>query len=116
METQLKFQPGARVDADEWSTVGKKITDAASISAIRNLLNAHGGPVLLEHRYLRGARSPDHFVFHDFDDLIEYLNANARAGDNIYVWNLEAFLRGAQPLAYGKCPDGDGAVPRKGAY
>jgi len=116
MELQLKFQPSARVDTDEWSTDGKKITDSTSITAIRHLLINRGGPVLLEHRYLRGGRSPDHFVFHDFDDLIEYLGANARAGDNIYVWNLESFLREAQPLAHGKCPDADGAVPRKGAY
>ena len=116
METQLKFAPGTRVDVDEWPTDGRKITDAASMSAIKQLLNNHGGPVLLEHRYLRAAHSPDHFVFHDFEDLIDYLSANARAGDNIYVWNLESFLRDAEPLAYGKCPDADGAVPRRGAY
>jgi len=116
MESQLKFRPGARVDTDEWSTDGKKITDPATLSALGHLLNNHGGPVLLEHRYLRGARSPDHFVFHDFDDLIEYLTTNARAGDNIFVWNLQSFLKDAQPLAHGKCPDADGTVPRKGAY
>jgi hypothetical protein len=101
---------------DEWTTDGKKITDEASMTAIRDVLNNHGGPLLLEHRYLRGGHSPDHFVFHCFEDLIEYLTANARAGDNIYVWSLEAFLRDAQPLTHGKCPDVDGAVPRKGAY
>ena len=116
METQLKFAPGTRVEVDEWTTDGRKITDAASMSAIKQLLNNHSGPVLLEHRYLRAARSPDHFVFHDFEDLIDYLSANAHAGDNIYVWNLESFLRDAEPLAYGKCPDADGAVPRRGAY
>ena len=116
MQPQLKFRPGTRVASDEWTTDGKKITDPSCIAAIRELLNNHGGPVLLEHRYLRGARSPDHFVFHSYDDLVEYLNESARAGDNIYVWNLESFLKDAQPLAHGKCPDADGAVPTKGAY
>jgi hypothetical protein len=116
METPINFKVGNRVEADEWSADGRKITDAACLSAMRQLLNSHGGPVLLEHRYLRGARGPDHFVFHAFEDLVEYLSENARAGDNIYVWNLESFLRDAQPLAHGKCPDADGAVPRKGAY
>jgi hypothetical protein len=116
MEPQLTFKPGTRIEIDEWSTDGKKITDPTSISAIRAVLNNHGGPVLLEHRYLRGARGPDHFVFHDFEDLTTYLVENARAGDNIYVWNLESLLRDSQPLTHGKCPDADGAVPRKGPY
>ena len=116
MNHQLNFRPGTRVATDEWTTDGRKITDSESISAIRDLLNNHGGPVLLEHRYLRGGRGPDHFVFHSFDDVVEYLTDNARAGDNIYVWNIEEFLRDAKPLAHGKCPDADGAVPKKGAY
>ena len=116
MDRLLTFKPGARVDADDWSVDGRKITDPDLLGAIEKLLSGNGGPVLLEHRYLRGAHSPDHFVFHDFEDLLAYLSRNARAGDNIYVWNLESFLRDAQPLAYGKCPDADGAVPKKGAY
>ena len=116
MDRPLTFKPGARVDADEWSVDGRKITDPDSLAAIRDLLNTGGGPVLLEHRYLRGAHSPDNHVFQDFEDLVAYLGENARAGDNIYVWNLESFIRDAQPLAYGKCPDADGAVPKKGVY
>jgi len=116
MDLPRTFKPGTRVDADDWSVHGVKITAPASLEAIRKVLNEHSGPVLLEHRFLRGARGPDHLVFNDFEDLIEYLVENARAGDNIYVWNLESFLRDAPPLAHGKCPDSDGAVPNGGPY
>ena len=116
MDLYPNFKPGTRVEIDEWSTDGKKITDPMCIAAIREVLNNHHGPVLIEHSYLRGARSPDHFVFHCFEDLMEYLGENARAGDDIRVWNLESFVRDTQPIAHGKCPDSDGAVPRKGPY
>jgi hypothetical protein len=115
MDRPLTFKPGTRVDADQWTLDGRKITDPPCLAAIHDLLKENG-PVLLEHRYLRGGRGPDHFVFHDFEDLTTYLTENARAGDNIYVWNLSVFIRDAEPLAYGKCPDADGAVPEKGAY
>ncbi len=115
MDPLLTFKPGTRVESDEWVLEGKKITDPACLSAIRELLR-EDGPVLLEDRYLRGACAPDHFVFSDFEDLTTYLTEKARAGDNIYVWNLSDFIRDAQPLAYGKCPDVDGAVPKRGPY
>lgn len=116
MERTLTFKPGTRTEADEWSTDGQKITDPNRLGAVRELLEANGGPVLVEHRHLRGGCGPDHVVFHDFEDLTTYLSTNARAGDNIYVWNLESFLRDTEPLAHGKCPDADGAVPKKGPY
>jgi hypothetical protein len=115
MHPVLAFKPGTRVDADEWALDGKKITEPTCLAAIHDVLK-EDGPVLLEHRYLRGARAPDHIVFDDFEALTTYLSENARAGDNVYVWNLSAFIRDAQPLAYGKCPDADGAVPKKGPY
>lgn len=72
MKLPRTFKPGTRVDADDWSVHGVKITAPAFLEAIRKVLNEHSGPVLLEHRFLRGARGPDHVVFNDFEDLVEY--------------------------------------------
>jgi hypothetical protein len=55
-------------------------------------------------------------VFEDYEDFIAYLTENARAGDKISVWSLWPFMRDTPPLAHGKCPSEDGAVPNKGPY
>jgi len=50
------------------------------------------------------------------ENSLAYLTEHARAGDEISVWSLWPFIRDTPPLAHGKCPAEDGAVPRKGAY
>jgi hypothetical protein len=74
------------------------------------------GPVLVQHKFLRGGCGPHTAVFDDYDELVAYLLEHARAGDAISVWSLWPFMRDTPPLAYGKCPAEDGAVPKKGAY
>ena len=111
----MKFKPGYRVEADEWTCDGEKISDSSKLAAIKNVLEKDG-PVLVEHRFLRGARAPHTVVFNDYEDFVEYLTAEARAGDNISIWSLWPFMRDTPPLAFGKCPAEDGAVPKKGAY
>ncbi|GEP43897.1 hypothetical protein [Brevifollis gellanilyticus] len=111
----MKFKPGCRTEADEWSCDGEKISDPEKLEAIRQVVNKDG-PVLLEHKFLRGGRGPHTRVFDDYEDLIEYLIAEARAGDKISVWSLWTFMRDTPPLAFGKCPAEDGAVPKHGPY
>ena len=111
----MTFKPGYRVEADEWICDGEKISDPAKLATIKKLLEKDG-PVLVEHKFLRGARAPHSVVFDDYEDFIEYLTAEARAGDKISVWSLRPFMRDTPPLAFGKCPAEDGAVPKKGAY
>jgi hypothetical protein len=113
--SELRFKPGYRVEADEWTCEGEKISTPEKLASIRAILKKDG-PILVRHAFLRGARSPHQVVFEDYEDFIEYLNEHARSGDKISVWSLWPFMRDTPPLAYGKCPSDDGAVPRKGPY
>jgi hypothetical protein len=111
----IKFKPGYRVEADQWSVEGEKISSPEKLSAIKKVLETDG-PILVDHRFLRGARGPDTLVFDDYEEFISYLTGNARSGDLISVWNLWPLMRDTPPLAQGKCPADDGAVPKGGAY
>jgi hypothetical protein len=111
----ITFKPGSRVDADNWSIDGEKITSPEKLAAIKDVLEKHG-PILVRHAFLRGGRAPSTVAFDDYDDFIAYLTENARAGDNVHVWSLWPFMRDSVPLAHGKCPADDGAVPKGGAY
>lgn len=112
--SELRFRPGARADDDEWTKDGEKISSPEKLAAVRKALEESA--VLLEHKYLRGGRAPQAFVFDDYDELGSYLTEHARAGDKISIWTLWPFMRDTPPLVSGKCPDQDGAVPSKGAY
>ena len=113
--TPLTFKTLCRAEADGWSLQGEKITAPDKLEAIRMALEK-SGPVLLEHRFYRGGRAPHHVLFDDFDDLVEYLGANAKAGDAIHVWNIWPLMRDNNRVAWGKCSAEDGAVPEGGAY
>jgi hypothetical protein len=115
MTPELKFKPGYRVEADEWTCDGEKISAPEKLAAVKKVLE-ESGPVLVEHRFLRGACAPDVMVFDDYDEFIGYLTERARSGDKISVWSLWPFMRDTPPLAHGKCPADDGAVPKRGAY
>lgn len=111
----MRFKPGHRAEVDEWTIEGEKISDPEKLEVIRKVLEDEG-PVLLEHRFLRGGRGPDLMVFEDLESMTEYLSEYARAGDAVSVWSLWPFIRDTPPLVYGKCPAEDGTVPRGGAY
>jgi len=113
--TEIRFKPGVRVESDRWTIDGEKISSPDKLIAIRTVLEKEG-PVVLEHKFLRGARGPHTLVFDDYGEFIAYLNESAHAGDKITVWNLWPFMRDTTPLAYGKCPAEDGAVPEGGSY
>jgi hypothetical protein len=112
---EMKFKPGHRVEADRWTYDGEKISAPEKLETIKLVLEKDG-PVLVEHKFLRGSRAPHTAVFDDFDEFMEYLTVNARAGDKISVWNVWPFMRDTAPLAFGKCPADDGFVPKGGAY
>ena len=111
----ITFKHGYRVEADNWSLDGEKISSPDKLAAIKKVLEAEG-PVVVDHRFLRGARGPDTLVFDDYEEFVGYLAENARSGDLITVWSLWPFMRDTPPLAQGKCPADDGAVPKGGAY
>jgi hypothetical protein len=111
----MNFKSGYRVEADEWTCDGEKISEPPKLAAIKKVLEK-SGPVLVEHKFLRGARGPHVAVFDDYEEFVAYLTAEARSGDKISVWSLWPFIRDTPPLAFGKCPAEDGAVPTRGAY
>ena len=80
--TEIKFNPGYRAAADEWTSNGEKISAPEKLAAIKKVLEKDG-PVLVEHRFLRGACSPHNAVFDDYEEFIAYLTEHARAGDKI---------------------------------
>jgi len=101
-------------EADEWSTEGAKIATPENLAAIRRVLEDEG-PIILEHWFYRGSSSPDRFVFDDFEDFETYLGSKASAGDRIEVWSFSTVCTDQTRLAFGKCPDDQGRVPKKGA-
>lgn len=104
-----------RIEADEWSPEGQTINDGENLAAIRETLEERG-PVIVEHRFYRGASAPDRLFFEEYEEFIAYLEEHSFAGDAIYVWDFAALCRTDNSLASGKCPDEKGEVPRKGAY
>src|SRR5437870_1365281 len=112
---ELKFKTGYRVEADEWNCDGEKISTPEKLIAIKRVLQ-ESGPILVRHSFLRGGCAPHQEVFDDFEDFIAYLTEHAQAGDSIGVWDLWPLMRDTEPLAYGKCPAEDRAVPKRGAY
>jgi hypothetical protein len=113
--TSMIFKTVVRHESQQWSTDGEKITAPENLERIRKVLETTG-PILVEHWFFYGSRSPDRIVIGDYDEFIEYLKEKAHAGDAIHVWDLDPLLREDNELAHGKCPAEDGAVPSKGAY
>jgi len=104
-----------RVEANEWVSDGRKILSAENVAAVRATLEGEG-PVIVEHWFYRGSRSPERLVFDDIDAFIEYVQGSARAGDAFHVWSFASVCRDENVLVSGKYPDADGHVPRGGAY
>lgn len=102
-------------DAEEWSMEGRNILSDDRLAAIRQVLETVG-PVILEHWFYYGGRSPDRLVFEDYDEFLEYLRTNARPGDSLYVWGFSQVCGDDNTLANGKYPDPEGRVPKGGAY
>jgi hypothetical protein len=100
---------------DDWRGDGPKITDPTTLEVIRHCLETDG-PIIVEHWFFYGGRTPDRMIFDEFQEFIAYLDVNARAGDSIHIWNYPNACRNDNELAYGKYPDGEGLVPRGGAY
>ncbi|MDQ3649774.1 MAG: hypothetical protein M3458_05725 [Acidobacteriota bacterium] len=104
-----------RYEPDEWTPGGQKILSDENFGVIRKTLEDVGA-IILEHRLYRGSRAPDRFVFDDLDDFLEYVNVHSRPGDAFYIWSFEELCKDENTLAYGKFPDVDGCVPKKGSY
>src|SRR5262249_50323790 len=104
-----------RCEEDGWVADGRKITAPEVLEAIRRCVDDEG-PIIVEHWFYRGSCAPERAVFNDVEEIVRYLDAHASAGDAIHVWSFAAVCRDDNEMAFGKCPDGDGLVPTRGAY
>jgi hypothetical protein len=104
-----------RIEGDNWSPDGSKITEPAKLESIRRTLT-DVGPIIVEHWFYHGASAPERLVFEDFDEFTAWLEAHTNAGDAIDVWSWTATCQADRRLAEGKCPDEQGLVPKGGAY
>jgi len=102
-------------DGNDWSAEGRNILSPERMAAIRKVLEEKG-PVIVEHWFYYGSRSPHRLVFEAYDDVVEYLKTKARPGDALHVWDYAEVCRDENTLANGKYPDADGRVPARGAY
>lgn len=115
MKVDPKMKARPRGDNEKWTSEGPKITDAANLEAFRKVIE-DDGPVLVTHWFYCGARGPRRLVFDELDELLQYLNDVAYAGDIIDVWSFVAVCTYDNQLGSGMCPDDDGQVPVNGAY
>ncbi len=103
-----------RNSADHWTRSGRNILALGNLAILRERLEH--SPVIVEHRYYYGGRSPDRLIFDDFEDLENYLKTQARPGDSFWIWDYSSLCRDDNVLVMGKKPDIDGSVPETGAY
>jgi hypothetical protein len=115
MMKPLVFRTVWRNEEHHWLRDGEKINDDQKLVILRQVLD-ESGPVIMEHRFYCGSSAPERLIFDDFDELVDYLRQYAKAGDSIWVWNLDGLLREDNALVHGKCPAEDGSIPRGGAY
>ena len=101
------------VESDEWGT-GSSIVAAETLARIQAVLAE--SPIIVEHRFYRGASAPDRVVFDEYEDFTEYVERTSRPGDSYRVWRYNELCRDDNPVARGKIPDDRGRVPKKGPY
>ena len=112
--SDLHFRVHAR-GSQEWVKDGASIVSKDALARIAGVMQTDG-PVIVEHWHYYGGRGPDHHVFEEMDAFLDYLRAEALAGDDVHVWSVPEVCRDDNRLAHGKCPDEDGCVPKGGAY
>jgi len=103
-----------RVESDGWSPEGENILSPQNLALLQEKFRQ--APLIVEHKSYRGMSSPSRFVFEDFEEFMDYLNAKTYAGDAIYIWDFEGLCRDDTMTMRGKCPADDSCVPRGGAY
>jgi hypothetical protein len=99
---------------DRWDLSGAAITAPETLARLRFLLEET--PVIVEHRYFRGARTPTRVVFDDADAFELYVREQTRPGDHVLVWSFVACCTDDNVSADGKIPDAEGRTPVGGAY
>jgi len=101
------------VESDDWGP-GPNILAEDILARVAEVLEQ--SPVIVEHRFYRGASVPERRVFDDMADLQLHLAEAVRPGDSLWLWRFDELCRDDNSLAHGKVPDDRGRVPKGGAY
>jgi hypothetical protein len=88
-----------RHESDRWGP-GPSILATDTLAALRSALEET--PLIVEHRFYRGASSPERRVFENADDLEAYLRERTRPGDSVWIWRFDSLCRDDNALARGK--------------
>ncbi len=111
---EIRIKALWRAEADEWIEGGSKIGSKDKLQRIDAVLKE--GPIIVEHWFYRGASAPRHQIFDNYDDFVEYLKTNTRAGDAILVWDWKNSCKENNLFEAGKMADLDGCTPKHGPY
>jgi ADP-ribose pyrophosphatase YjhB (NUDIX family) len=103
------------VASDEWVSDGANILNPELLEKFRKVLEDEA-PIILEHWFYRGSRSPAWLVFDSYEKLHEYLMVNGRPGDLFCAWHFGDVCRDDNRLGRGKFPNAAGQTPRGGPY
>ena|SRR5882672_4421850 len=103
------------MNVEPWTTEGLRITDSGVLSRLRGIIEDES-PLIIEHRFYRGARAPYRFVCDDFANFETYLREKTQPGDSFYIWRFEDCCKTDTAVERGKMPDSQGRVPTGGAY
>jgi hypothetical protein len=103
----------ARAEADNWIP-GTNVLSTEIVGRLAKVLEA--GPLIVEHRFYRGSRSPERLVIEDMAHFRAYLSKHAAPGDSFWFWPFETVCRDDNALLSSKYPDKDGTTPKGGAY
>jgi hypothetical protein len=100
---------------DEW-VINESYTIDSRIFAELHRLLEDVCPVIVEHRFYMGARSPERLVFDDYERLEDYLGSQTRPGDHVLFWRYDECCTDSNITMAGKMPDAEGRTPVGGAY
>lgn len=114
-QQDLTFETSWRNEDHNWGRSGSKITSEENLSNIKTVLE-NIGSIIVEHWIYCGSQAPKRSIFDDYDEFIDYLKINARAGDIVHVWSMHEILNDQNQLVSGKCPAEDGCIPEEGSY
>lgn len=102
-------------EQDGWSIDGSNIQAPQTLAAIKEVLQTTG-PIIVEHWFYYGSRSPSWLTFEDYETFFAYVTEQTSPGDAFDVWSFAEVCKISNTLASGKVPDKLGRVPARGAY
>ena len=73
-------------------------------------------PVIVEHRFYRGASAPMRLLFEGYEDFLNHVKLQSRPGDHFLIWRYDELCRDDNKVEDAKLPDLQGRVPKHGPY